>query len=160
MWREALGEPLLTDRCRIKLSDFYLSHVPETKWGVLMWKSFGWCVYLIAPICTIICAGRIAATLPMIDAQINSIGASISNIVGETIPDSLISQCQENCHGFLRVSFGIVYAYFFTWCLLESCFWFYMMHTVNLYESNHFKGVKSHDAGAGKVYTGEEEKYI
>ena len=33
-----------------------------------------------------------------------------------------------------------------------------MMHTVNLYESNHFKGVKSHDAGAGKVYTGEEEK--
>ena len=105
-----------------------------------------------------LCAGKMAAIFPIFDAQIDSVAATMSVFVGATIPESLMAHCQENCHGVLRLSFDIVYAYFFTWCLFESGFWFYMMYMVRWHESNHFEAVKSHDAGTTKGNSDEEDK--
>ncbi len=49
VWRQSLGEPLLTSSCNIKQSDFYLSKVPNQKWSVLLFKTIGYGFYLVTP---------------------------------------------------------------------------------------------------------------
>ena len=145
VWREALGEPLLTDRCRIKLSDFYLGHIPETQWGIFMWKSFGWFVYFIAPFSILITFTNIAAGMYYGKKYGEIIDVAVVDTVDVMVPNTLMAICIDYCFYFLKFSTGIAYAQFFTWCVIETIFWFYMQYTLNYYEKQHLLKIEKDD---------------
>lgn len=109
VWREALGEPANIAACSVKRSDFYLSHIPDVTWAVMMFKGIGWGIFLFTPFCVFV-------------TLCNALG-----LVGYDLVGWLIEMVPEGVSPVIYLFEWLVsFPMFSVWSFLECLFYVYM----------------------------------
>ena len=120
VWRHALGETLLTKDSVVKLSDFSLNHVPETKLFIYVFKAFGLCLWMITPMaCMMVLLSLCELVLPRILHESTLLQVSVH------LAENVILAPLLSCWECIR-SYPICYALLLAWSTLETLFWGYM----------------------------------